>query len=314
MKDFVNNLPKAEVHVHLDGALSPELIIKLASRNGVDIPFKSIDDINNFYKNINSQNFFTVFPIIISILKTEQDFYDVLFSYLVKAHIQNIKHAEIHFELQSFPEESIDMILNGLYSASCDARLQFGISSNLILAFLRQIPESNAISLFHKILKHKDKIKIIGLGGPELNNPTNKFKDLYKLAKKYDFKTSIHAGEGTDYQNIYQAINLEIDRIDHGIACMQDPKLLDILQDRQIPITVCPVSNIKLGFYGSIKEHPIKKMLNSGLLVSVNSDDPECFQADLNSNYIALCENLILSKKEIETLALNSFKSSFIDI
>lgn len=310
MKKFIQQLPKAELHIHFDGALNLDVLKTILTRNGIDL------DINSIYDNVDGTNFYHLFPLFSSWLKTEEDFYDVLFCYLKKAAKQNIKHAEIFFDTQAFKpfNVSTETIVNGFYKAIQDAQARYGISSYLILCFLRQYSEQDALDALQEALPFKDNIKAIGLGGPEVGNPPSKFMKVFAQAKQYGFKLTAHAGEGTSAQDVRDALNLlHVDRIDHGVSCWDDKELVQELIQKQIPITVCPVSNKILGIYSSLKQHPIKQMLDAGLLVSINSDDPEMFKCNLNQTFEATTKALQLNKADLIAFAKNSFISSFLD-
>jgi adenosine deaminase len=316
MHDFIGLLPKAELHVHLLGTLQPEQVIRYAKRNNINLPYGTQQNLQSIYRSCNNlASFLEIYKRTQLVMKTELDFYEQLYTYLELACKQGILHTEIFFEVQPYKAKGIPFstIINGLYKAKIDAHKNFAISCDLILCFLRDRPEEEALTILEESLAHKEKIIGIGLASNERDYPPSLFIELYKRAKNYSYKLSVHAGEeaGPDY--IWQALELlHADRIDHGVACMQDQTLLAHLVKHQIPITVCPLSNIKLGLFNQLKNHPIEKMLETGLLVSINSDDPAFF-GSLTENFIAVQQTFSLNNEKCITFARNAFLSSFLD-
>lgn len=316
MHDFISLLPKAELHVHLLGTLQPEQVIRYAKRNNINLPYGTQKNLESAYHSFHDlTSFIEIYKRAQLVLKTELDFYEQLYGYLQQISKQGVLHSEISFEIQPYKMKGISFatIINGLHKAKIDAQKEFAITCDLILCFLRDHPEEEALTILDESLEHKDKIIGIGLASKERNHPPCLFIELYKKAKEYGYRRTVHAGEeaGPDY--IWQALELlQADRIDHGVACMQDQALVDHLVKHQIPITACPLSNIKLGIFDQLKNHPIEKMLEAGLLVSINSDDPAFF-GTLTENFIAVQRTFSLDNKKCIAYARNAFLSSFLD-
>lgn len=315
MEHFIHALPKAELHVHLLGTIEPEQILTFAKKNNITSTYTTIQDIYRAYRSFNNlEEFLVIYDHAAGVMKTEDDFYELLYNYLMRVSHQGTVHVEIFFEIQTYIPFGIsfETIINGLHRAQTEAQLNLNITCKLILCFLRDHTQDEAMAILEESMSYKDKIVGIGLAAKELGNPPSKFIELYKQAKIYGYKLCVHAGEEDNTEYIWQAIKLlDVDRIDHGVACMQDPKLVDYLVATQIPLTVCPLSNIQLNFYKKIEEHPLKKMLKAGLRVSINSDDPAFF-GSLSKNFTIAHEKGGLTKQELITCAKNSFLSSFI--
>ena len=315
MKDFILQLPKAELHLHIEGTLEPELHFALAKRNNISLPYKSIEDLYKAYHFHNLQSFLDIYYAGTQVLIEEQDFYDLTWAYLEKAKEQNIRHAEIFFDPQTHTNRGIPFktVITGINRALEDARKKLDISSKLIMCFLRDLSEESAIAMLQQALSFKNLIIAVGLDSAEVNNPPKKFENVFKEAMKHGFLTVAHAGEEGPPGYIKQALDLlKVSRIDHGIHCMQDEELVERLVREQIPLTVCPISNIKLCVFKTMKEHPLKSMLEKGLRVCVNSDDPAYFGGYVNENFTEIQKALNLNKQEIYQLAKNSFLASFL--
>ncbi len=315
MEKFIRDLPKAELHLHIEGTLEPELMFKLAERNNIKLPFESVAAVKKAYNFHNLQSFLDIYYQGTQVLQQEQDFYDLTWAYLQKAASQNVRHAEIFFDPQSHTERGIsfDIIHGGIYRALQDARSEFGLSSQLILCFLRHLSAEQAMATLSEALPYKDTIVAVGLDSSELGNPPAKFKVVFERARAENFLTVAHAGEEGPPEYIWEALKLlHVSRIDHGVRSIEDSDLLDYLIERQIPLTVCPLSNVKLKVFDSMKQHNLKQLLNLGLCVTVNSDDPSYFGGYIAENYQAVADALKLSQAEIYQLAKNSFQASFI--
>ena len=313
---LINKIPKAELHLHIEGCLEPELMFELAKRNNVKIDFKTIDEVKSAYKFQNLQSFLNIYYQSSNVLIKEQDFFDLTWSYILKCKDNNIVHTEIFFDPQTHTNRNIkfDLVINGIYKALKKAKKEFNLSSKIIMCFLRHLNENSAFKTLDQALDHKNKIDGIGLDSSETGNPPGKFKNVFKKAIKENFMTVAHAGEEGPHEYIWEALNiLNVKRIDHGVQCLGDPKLVEKLKKEQIPLTVCPLSNIKLCVFKKLEDHNLKKLLDKGLMVMVNSDDPAYFGGYLNSNLIECQKALNLSKKDIKKLAINSFKSSFLE-
>ncbi len=315
MLNFINTIPKAELHLHIEGSLEPELMFSLAKKNNIQLPYKNIQELKDAYNFTNLQSFLDLYYNGAKVLITQQDFYDLTFEYLKKCHEQKILHTEIFFDPQTHTHRGVEFstIINGIKQALNDAKNEFKISSKLIMCFLRHLSEEDAFITLEQALKFKEDIVAIGLDSSEIGNPPSKFEKVFKKAKKLGFKLVAHAGEEASYEYINEALDLlEVNRIDHGVQAIQNEQLMQRLKQTQIALTVCPLSNTKLKVFKTMQEHNIKKMLDFGINVTVNSDDPAYFGGYLNENFIAIYKALDLSKQQIIQLAKNSFNSSFI--
>jgi len=313
--EFIKKIPKAELHLHIEGSLEPEHMFGLAKRNKIKIPFGSVDEIRNAYNFHNLQSFLDIYYQGSNVLISEEDFYDLTWAYLLKSKEDNVVHTEIFFDPQTHTGRGIefDLVINGIHSAILKAEKELGISSKIIMCFLRHLDEQSAFKTLDRALKHKDKIVGIGLDSSEIANPPCKFERVFKKAMKEGFLTVAHAGEEGPPKYIWEALDLlKVKRIDHGIRCLEDEKLVQRLRNDQIPLTVCPLSNVKLCIFEKLKDHNLKKLLDKGLIITVNSDDPAYFGGYLNTNFIECQIVLNLTKEDIKRLVVNSFRSSFL--
>ncbi len=313
--EFIKKTPKAELHLHIEGTLEPDLLFKLAKRNKIKIPFANINEIKSAYNFSNLQSFLDIYYQGANVLIKEEDFFDLTWAYLLKCKKDNVVHTEIFFDPQSHTKRGIkfDIIINGIHKALLKAKKDFGITSEIILCFLRHLDEKDAFETLDQALIHKNKIIGIGLDSSEVGHPPNKFERVFKKAIEKGFLTVAHAGEEGPPEYIWEALNLlKVKRIDHGVQCLNDEKLVKKLQKDQTPLTVCPLSNIKLCVFNKLEEHNLKKMLDKKLMVMINSDDPAYFGGYLNKNLIDCQIALNLSKDDIKKLLINSFKSSFL--
>ncbi len=313
--EFIKKSPKAELHLHIEGTLEPEQMLLLAKRNNVQIPFKNINEAKNAYDFSNLESFLKIYYEGAKVLLKEQDFFDLTWAYALKCKEDNIVHTEIFFDPQTHTNRGIsfDIVINGIYKALIQAEKEFGLSFKIIMCFLRHLNEQECFNILDKALNHKDKIFGVGLDSSETGNPPKKFEKLFKKASENNFITVAHAGEEGPPEYIWEALNLlNVKRIDHGVQCLKDEKLVEELSKSQIPLTVCPLSNIKLRVFNKLNEHNLKKMLDKKLMVMVNSDDPAYFGGYLNQNLIETQSALNLSYEDIKTLLINSFKSSFL--
>ena len=314
--EFIKKAPKAELHVHIEGTLEPELMFKLAKRNEIKIPYRSVEDIKSAYNFHNLQSFLDVYYHGANVLINKEDFFELTWSYMLKCKENNITHTEIFFDPQTHTERGIDfdLVINSINEALIKAKKEFGISSKIIMCFLRHLDEDSAFKTLNQALAHKKKIDGVGLDSSELGNLPSKFGRVFNKAIEEGFLTVAHAGEEGSPKYIWEALQLlKVRRIDHGVRCLEDDKLTKELINRQIPLTVCPLSNVMLGVFKNLKDHNLKKMLDKGLMVMVNSDDPAYFGGYLNTNLIECQKSLNLSKKDLKTLIVNSFKSSFLN-
>ena len=313
--EFIKKSPKAELHLHIEGTLEPELMFSLAKRNNIEIPFKSIDDVKKAYNFSNLDSFLKIYYEGAKVLIKEQDFFDLTWAYILKCREDNIVHTEIFFDPQTHTDRGIefDTVINGIFNALKKGEKEFGLSFKIIMCFLRHLEEEPCFEVLKQACDHKDKIIGVGLDSSEKGNPPAKFKRLFERAMKEGFITVAHAGEEGPPEYIWESLDiLKVKRIDHGVQCLKDEKLVETLSKNQIPLTVCPLSNIKLRVFNKLEEHNLKKMLDKKLMVMVNSDDPAYFGGYLNKNLIEVQAALNLSQDEIKTLLVNSFKSSFL--
>ena len=314
--DFIKKTPKIELHLHIEGTLEPEHMFELAKRNNISIPYKNIEEVKSAYNFQNLDSFLNVYYQGSKVLISEQDFFDLTWAYILKCKKDNIVHTEIFFDPQAHVDRGIDfnIVINGIYKALKKANKELNLTSKIIMCFLRHLDEESGFKILNQALKHKDKIIGVGLDSSELENPPKKFEKLFRKAIEEGFLTVAHAGEEGPPEFIWDSINLlKVKRIDHGIQCLRDEKLVEELIKTQIPLTVCPLSNVKLCVFDRLENHNLKKMLNRGLRVMVNSDDPAYFGGYLNKNLIETQSALNLSIEEVKTLIINSFKSSFLD-
>ena len=313
--DYINKTPKAELHVHIEGTLEPEHMFELARKNNVSIPFKNIDEVKSAYNFHNLDSFLDIYYQGSKVLINEEDFSDLTWAYILKCKKDNVVHTEIFFDPQTHVDRGIhfDTVINGIYKALIRARDELNITSKIIMCFLRHLNEESGFKVLNKALKHKDKIIGVGLDSSELGNPPKKFEKLFKKAIEEGFLTVAHAGEEGPPEYIWEAVDLlKAQRIDHGVQCLKDEKLVYKLKEAQIPLTVCPLSNVKLCVFDKLEDHNLKKILDKGLMAMVNSDDPAYFGGYLNMNLIQVQSALNLTKDDVKILIINSFKSSFL--
>ena len=314
--NYINKTPKAELHLHIEGSLEPELMFKLSKRNKVEIPFRSVAEIKSAYNFTNLDSFLKIYYEGSNVLINEEDFFDLTWEYILRCKEDNIVHTEIFFDTQSHLVRgvSFDKIINGIDRALRKAKKEFNISSKVIMCFLRHLDEDSCFEVLKEACKYKDKIIGVGLDSSEKGNPPTKFKSLFEKAMEEGFLTVAHAGEEGPPEYIWDSINLlKVKRIDHGVQCLRDEKLVNRLKKDQIPLTVCPLSNVKLCVFDKLENHNLKQMLDKGLRAMVNSDDPAYFGGYLNKNLIDTANALNLELNHIKILIENSFKSSFLD-
>ncbi|TKR56104.1 adenosine deaminase [Allopusillimonas ginsengisoli] len=316
---FIRALPKTELHLHIEGTLEPELIFELAQRNKIHLPYANIDRLRDAYKFSNLQSFLDLYYAGASVLLTERDFYDMTMAYMRRAQDDGVIHAEIMFDPQTHTQRGVKLetVFAGISRALREVRETTGITSSLILSFLRHLSENDALETFDAALalrrQYEDLWISVGLDSAELGNPPEKFARVFALARELGFRLVVHAGEEGPASYVCNALDiLHAERIDHGVASEQDPDLMHRLQVEQIPLTVCPLSNLKLCVIQNLREHNLARMLRQGLLVTVNSDDPAYFGGYLADNYAASAEALDLSHKEVAILARNSIVASFL--
>lgn len=315
MKTFIEGLPKAELHLHIEGTFEPELMFEIARRNKISIPFDSVREIEEAYQFDCLQDFLDIYYQGAAVLITERDFYDLTYSYLEKCAGQNVKHTEIMFDPQTHTERGIafSTVIRGIHRACEDGHKNLGVSSLLIMSYLRHLSEEEAFKTLEQSLPFKNWITAVGLDSSEKGNPPSKFKNVFEASVKEGYIPLAHAGEEGSADYVWEALNiLKIKRIDHGNNSLQDPELVDEIVRRNIALTVCPLSNKALQVVPDLKDHPLKKMMNNGMRVTVNSDDPAYFGGQVNQNYIEIQKALALSKKDLYQLAKNSFEYSLL--
>lgn len=309
-------IPKAELHLHIEGSLEPELIFALAQRNGVSLPYASVEALRAAYAFTDLQSFLDIYYAGASVLLHEADFYDMAWAYFERAQADHVIHAELFFDPQTHTERGVPMaaVIGGLSRACADAQQKLGISAALILCFLRHLSEAEAFDTLEAALPHRAHFIGVGLDSSELGHPPEKFERVFARARELGLHVVAHAGEEGPPEYMWQAIDLlKVERIDHGVACLQDPLLVAELAHTRLPLTVCPLSNLKLCVVTDLREHPLKRMLDAGLCVTINSDDPAYFGGYMNANFVQTVNALGLTRDEVVALANNSFEASFID-
>jgi len=315
LKTFIHNLPKAELHLHIEGTLEPELLFVLAERNSVKLPYASIEAARKTYNFSSLQDFLNTYYQCARVLLHEQDFYDLTLAYLKRVASQNVRHAEIFFDPQTHTAHGVafETMLDGITGALQDGKREPGISSKLILCFLRDLSAKSAMETLRQALPYKDCIIAVGLDSSEIGNPPGKFREVFDLARTEGFLCVAHAGEEGPPGYIREALDiLKVVRIDHGVKCQQDETLMRRLIDTQIPLTICPLSNIKLRIFDKMRDHNFKYLLERGLCVTINSDDPAYFGGYIEENYIDLQQALELTREQLAQAAKNSFTASFL--
>ncbi len=314
MNDFIQSLPKAELHVHIEGTLEPEMMFALAERNGVRLPYKSVEEVRAAYAFSNLQSFLDLYYQGAQVLVQEADFFDLTAAYLKRARGDGVPHAEIFFDPQTHTQRGVpfDTVISGIHRAQKAATQELGISSKLIMCFLRDLSAESAMETLKQALPYKAWIIAVGLDSAEVGHPPEKFTAVFEAARSEGFLAVAHAGEEGPPEYIWQALDLlHVSRIDHGVRCLEDPALVDRLRAEQIPLTVCPLSNVKLRVFDTMAEHNLKRMLDAGLCVTINSDDPAYFGGYIAENFRAAQEALQLTEEEIRQLAENSLKAAF---
>lgn len=317
-EDFIRRLPKAELHLHLEGSLEPEMLMRLAQKNKIDIPFGSIDEVRKAYQFTQLQDFLDIYYAGMGVLRTEQDFYDLTTAYLQRCKDDGVIHVEVFFDPQGHTERGLafEVAANGIIAALKDGKSTFAISSHLIMCFLRHLSEEEAYKTYAQAEPYFADRRIIGIGldSSEQGNPPSKFQNIFETARNDGLKTVAHAGEEGPPSYVRDAVELlKIDRIDHGNRALEDADLVADIKRRGLALTVCPLSNLKLCVVNDLSAHPLKKMLNEGLCATVNSDDPAYFGGYVMANFVAISEALDLNKSDIVQLAKNSITGSFLD-
>jgi adenosine deaminase len=317
MADLIARLPKVEMHLHIEGTLEPEMMFELAARNGIDLPFGSVDEVRAAYDFTDLQSFLDIYYRGAAALVTEQDFDDLMWAYFERAAADGVRHAEIFFDPQTHTERGIgfDVFMAGFGAAMERAERDLGVTSLLIMCFLRHLPESAAIETFEMARPHLGQITAVGLDSSEVGHPPEGFARVYAMARDAGLRAVAHAGEEGPPAYVVGALDvLRVERIDHGVASEQDEELLERLVSERIPLTMCPLSNIRLRVFDTMSDHNLKRLLDRGVLVTVNSDDPAYFGGYVGDNYRALQNGLGMSDAEMAVLARNSIEASFLDV
>jgi adenosine deaminase len=316
MKEFIHALPKIELHLHIEGTLEPDLLFKLAHRNNLEIPFKSEAEVSEAYQFSDLQSFLDIYYQGANVLIQEQDFFDLTWAYLLRCQQDNVIHTEVFFDPQTHTDRGIafDRVVNGIHRALLQAQSELGISSRLIMCFLRHLDEDSAFAILEQALPHRHKIIAVGLDSAEAGNPPEKFERVMQRARDQGFLTVAHAGEEGPASYISDALSLlKVSRIDHGVRCVEDPVLVELLINERTPLTVCPLSNVKLRVFDDMSQHNIVDLLNQGLCVTINSDDPAYFGGYMTANFLAVAEAHSIDHRQIAQFSFNAIEASFIN-
>jgi len=315
LKQLVERLPKTELHIHIEGSLEPAMMFELAERNAVTLPYPDVESIAKAYNFNCLQDFLDLYYKGMSVLQTEQDFYDLTWAYLLRCHQQNVVHCEIFFDPQGHTERGVEfeVFMNGISAALDKAKTELGISSKLIMCFLRHLDEQSALATLQSAEPYLNRITAVGLDSSELGHPPRLFQKVFAKAAEKGLKRVAHAGEEGPPEYIYEALDLlNVNRIDHGNRSLEDGTLTQRLVDKKMPLTVCPLSNLRLAVVKDLADHPIRKMLALGLNACINSDDPAYFGGYMNENFDALIDAIDLNRDELFQLVINGFESSFL--
>ncbi len=315
LENLIKSMPKAELHLHIEGSLEPDLMMELAKKHQVTLPYSSVEEVAEAYQFDNLQSFLDLYYLGASVLVDENDFFQLMWRYLLKCKEDNVVHCEIMFDPQTHTQRGIDYatFMNGFTRAIQKAKEEWGQSSYLILSFLRHLSEEQALETFEQARPYLHLCKAVGLDSSEKGNPPEKFARVFEKASNLGLKKVAHAGEEGPPDYIWNSLNiLGVDRIDHGVRCVEDSELMAYLIEHQIPLTVCPLSNIKLCVFDTMSDHNIVELLNHNLKVTINADDPSYFGGYLNDNFLSVYRSLGLSKDQIIQLAINSFEASFL--
>jgi adenosine deaminase len=311
----VELLPKAELHLHIEGTLEPEMVFAMAQKNGVTLPYSSIDDLKSRYSFTDLQSFLDLYYACMSVLRTEDDFADLASAYLARASADGVRHAELFFDPQAHTSRGvpIDAVIDGLLRGLADAQKTTGITGGLILCFLRHLPASEAMETLESVAHRSDDLLGVGLDSAEVGFPPHLFEDVFTRARQLGLHVVAHAGEEGPPEYVWEALkSLKVERIDHGVRSLEDPELVAHLRDRRVPLTVCPLSNVRLGGVSSIDLHRLRDMLDAGLMVTINSDDPAYFGGYIADNYRAVADALDLSNDQLRQMAAFSIEASFL--
>ena len=316
LKEIIQGIPKAELHLHIEGSFEPELMFKIAKRNNISLDYESIESLKKAYKFNNLQEFLDIYYIGAKVLIHEQDFYDLTWAYLKKVHSQNVVHVEMFFDPQTHTDRGVgfDTVINGIYKALEKAKNELNISFKLIMSYLRHLSEEEAFKTLESSIPFKHLIDGVGLDSSELGNPPSKFVNVFKESIKHGYKPVAHAGEEGPVEYIWEALDLlNVVRIDHGNRCLDDEALIDKLIEKNMGLTLCPLSNLELKVIKKMEDHPVLKMLDKGVLATIHSDDPAYFGGYMNENYYETAKALNLNNDHLEKLAINAFEVSWLN-
>jgi adenosine deaminase len=316
LRNIVQQMPKAELHIHIEGSLEPELIFALAKRNNITLKYPSVEALRSAYAFTDLQSFLDIYYAGASVLLTEQDFFDMTWAYLEHAYADNVRHAEIFFDPQTHTERGVAFatVINGIHRALQEAQSNWGMTGSLIMCFLRHLSEEDALATLEQALPFRDKFIGVGLDSSERGHPPEKFAQVFARCRELGLHLVAHAGEEGPPAYIATALDLlRVERIDHGVRCLEDAALTQRLARDKVALTVCPLSNIKLRVFDQMRDHNLRTLLQAGLVVTINSDDPAYFGGYMNDNFIATFDALSLDKNDAKQLALNSFTASFLD-
>ncbi len=315
LREFIHALPKTELHLHIEGSFEPELMFDIARRNGITIPYNSAEEVKEAYNFNNLQEFLDIYYAGANVLIEEQDFFDLTWAYLTKVADENVQHVEIFFDPQTHTDRGVPFkkVIDGIYEALEKGKAELGISYELIMSFLRHLDEESAFKTLEEALPFKDRFVAVGLDSSELGNPPSKFERVFAEARKHGLKCVAHAGEEGPAEYIWEALDLlKVVRLDHGNRCLEDAKLVERLAKEQMPLTICPLSNLELKVVKNLKVHPIKNLIDNGLLATIHSDDPAYFGGYMNANFVAVANALNLKAEDVAQLAANGFKASWL--
>jgi adenosine deaminase len=313
---FLEQIPKVELHLHIEGSLEPEMLFALAQRNSVKIPFGSVEEIRAAYAFTNLQTFLDIYYQGMSVLLHEQDFYDLTYAYFKRVHADNVRHAELFFDPQGHTDRGVafDTVVNGIYKGMQAAEKDFGVTSKLIISILRHLSEEEAFKTFEQAKPHMDKFVAVGLDSSEVGHPPEKFEKVFAAFRAAGLKAVAHAGEEGPPEYIWGALDcLKVSRIDHGVRSLEDPKLVARLIEEKVCLTVCPLSNTALKVYSDMADHPMKKILDAGICGMINSDDPAYFGGYMNDNFKAVVKGTGMTKENTVTACKHGINGTFLD-
>ncbi|MDA9774042.1 adenosine deaminase [Saprospiraceae bacterium] len=317
LMEIVQGIPKAELHLHIEGSFEPELMFEIAKRNNIELAFDSIESLKKAYKFNNLQEFLDIYYTGAQVLIHEQDFFDLTWAYLTKVHSQNVVHVEVFFDPQTHTDRGVefDLVIKGIRRALEKAKDELGISYRLIMSYLRHLSEEEAFKTLESSLPYKDWIDGVGLDSSEMGNPPSKFAKVFEASTKHGYKLVAHAGEEGPSSYIWEALDLlKVVRIDHGNRCLDDEALVKRLVEEKMPLTLCPLSNVELKVIQKIEEHPVLKMLDAGILATIHSDDPAYFGGYMNENFYATAKGLNMSMDQLMQLSINAFEASWLSV